>query len=238
LEKAVMALRQADERKNAFLYTLTHELRGPLGTFGNCLTLLEQFPKLDAIRSVMGRQFSQLTYLVNDMSDLAAISLGKMTMRFVDIDLRTVVQNAAETVEPAMRKREQVFEVHLPNDEVTVVGDSMRLVQSVKNLLSNASRYTQRGGTIKVELMASRAHATISVTDNGQGISANALPYIFNMYEQVAGVDKGGLGIGLALVKRISEMHGGSVSLTSVEGRGSTFVLTLPLKKETIGTAA
>ena len=118
--------------------------------------------------------------------------------------------------------------VSVPERPISVTGDQVRLTQAVVNLLSNANRYTAPGGTIKIEVVSDGAHALLRVTDNGPGIPDAALPYIFNMYEQAGRRDGGGLGIGLALVKRIIELHGGEVSVQSVLGVGSTFTLRLP----------
>ena len=234
LKSAVGKLLEVDKAKDEFVFTLAHELRNPVSSMRNALTIMETAPlenSREIARRIMSRQLGQINSLVEELSDLARIKSGKMTLAKECLNLCDVVQSACESVRHYMAEKNQSFDVVLPGQQVTVMGDRVRLMQAVSNLLSNANRYTQRQGSISIEVVADRACASVFVTDNGPGIPEASLPRIFNMYEQAGYGDRGGLGIGLALVKRIVEAHGGDIGVTSAVGRGSTFFLRIPVHR-------
>jgi len=231
LKQSLEDLSRIDRRKDAFVFTLAHELRGPISTLRNWLSVLESAPSgnnLAAARHAMARQIAHLVYLVDELSDLARIKLGKMAMVADRVALQTVVGDAAASIETLAKNKEQIFAVNLAQEEIIVVGDAVRLTQAIANLLTNASRYTQAGGIISITLVADETNALVTVNDNGPGIPDALLPVLFNMYEQGERRDGPGLGIGLTLVKRIAELHGGDISVRTAQGRGSTFTLRLP----------
>lgn len=233
---AEMALKEADLRKDEFLATLAHELRNPLAPIRSGLDLLEMTrdPAItDEARRVMGRQLGHLVRLVDDLLDIARLQTGNITLRVKRVDLRTVVQSAVEAVRPLVESRSHTVVVHVPGVAVDVEGDETRLVQIVANLLNNAAKYTDPGGTLEVSVFVADDRAEIVVTDNGIGIRPDQLETLWDMYAQVRSSRdraEGGLGIGLSLVRRLVGMHGGSVSAQSEgPGKGSAFTIRLPL---------
>jgi PAS domain S-box-containing protein len=234
---------EADRRKDEFLATLAHELRNPLAPISSGLHILKT---ADAARrspeeggagstalEIMERQVAQMVRLVDDLLDVARITTGKVELRCEIIDLAGAIRDAAETSRPLMEANGQPLSVQLPAAPVYVNADRTRLAQVFANLLNNSAKFSERGQPIAIELTADGAHAVVRVRDAGAGIPADALPKIFDMFRQAeigTGRARGaGLGIGLSLVKRIAEMHGGSVQAFSEgPGRGSEFVVTLP----------
>jgi PAS domain S-box-containing protein len=239
------ALRSADRSKDEFLATLAHELRNPLAPIRNALEImrLTQEPQtLESARHIIERQLKQMIHLVDDLLDISRITQGKIELRPERVDLFTVLQNAVETSRPLVEARRQELTLKLPPAEsLTVRADATRLVQVIANLLNNAAKYTAEGGRIVLAAWRDAGHAVVVVEDTGIGIPPTMLPRVFDMFAQVdRGIERaqGGLGIGLALVKRLVEMHGGSVHAESKgENRGSRFTIRLPTIAAASGAA-
>jgi PAS domain S-box-containing protein len=231
-------LRAADANKNEFLATLAHELRNPLSPIRNAAALLGASgngtdERQARARDVITRQVDHLAHLVDDLLDVARISEGKIVLRQEEVELRGVIAQAVETAGPLIAAREHKLEVVQPDRQIWLMGDPVRLAQSMGNLLHNAAKFTPRGGRIKVEVTLQDAVVRIAVQDNGIGIADDNLSRIFGMFAQAAvPPDRApeGLGIGLSLVSRLLEMHGGRLSATSPGiGLGSTFTVELPV---------
>jgi PAS domain S-box-containing protein len=230
------ALRSADRSKDEFLATLAHELRNPLAPIRNALEImaLTREPQtVESARHIIERQLGQMIHLVDDLLDISRITQGKIELRPDRVDVLTVLQSAVETSRPLIETRRQELSLRLPPAEsLTVRADSTRLVQVIANLLNNAAKYTPEGGRIVLGAWRDGGHAVVSVEDSGLGIPAAMLPRVFDMFAQVDRSlerSQGGLGIGLALVKKLVEMHGGSVQAESEgENRGSRFTIRLP----------
>jgi PAS domain S-box-containing protein len=237
IELRVLAanLAEADVRKNEFLAMLAHELRNPLAPIRNAVQIMKLSQDQETVRhslSLMERQLEQMVRLVDDLMDASRISRGKVELRKARVDLTAVVKNAVESSRPFIEKMGHDLIVTFPEQPVIVDGDSTRLAQIFMNLLNNAAKYNERGGCIDLAVEAEGDIAKVSVKDSGIGIVADQLPHIFDMFTQLdRSLEKsqGGLGIGLTLVKRLVEMHGGSVTASS-EGtdKGSVFVVLLP----------
>jgi PAS domain S-box-containing protein len=237
-KRAEEALRAADRRKDEFLAVLGHELRNPLAPLRSGVELLELArgrPELiEGIRVMMQRQVGHLVHLVDDLLDLSRITRGQIQLRKDTVDLHAVVAAAVELTQPFIVERGHELTVDPPGEAIRVFGDAERLTQIVGNLLSNAAKYTPAGGRIDVRAQVSEGRALVRVRDTGFGIPAERLDDIFDMFTQVpehrAHIGGGGLGVGLALSRRLSELHGGTLEAAS-EGldRGSEFTLRLPL---------
>ena len=234
--RAQQALREADRRKDEFLATLAHELRNPLAPLSTGLQLMST--DLDeqralSVRHMMERQVSQLVRLINDLLDVSRISTGKVVLQLNRIDMRTVIESALESSQPAVTAAEHTLQIHLANLPVWVMGDAARLEQVICNLVNNACKYTPKRGTITVTLTQQDNTAIAKVIDNGLGIPEGMLPLVFEMFTQIDhNLDRaqGGLGIGLSLVRSLMELHGGEVRAESAgERRGSTFTISLPV---------
>jgi len=235
-------LRAADSNKNEFLATLAHELRNPLSPIRNAAALLGASgagaeERHARARDVITRQVEHLAHLVDDLLDVARISEGKIALRKEDVELGSVIAQAIETAGPLITAREHRLEVVAPAQQVWVDGDPVRLAQSMGNLLHNAAKFTPVGGHIRVEVTLDENLVRIAVQDNGIGIAEDNLSRIFGMFAQVAvPPDRApeGLGIGLSLVSRLLEMHGGRLSAASPGiGLGSTFTMELPVLRTT-----
>jgi PAS domain S-box-containing protein len=239
-ERADAALREADRRKDEFLATLAHELRNPLAPIRSSLQVMRLSADPDAhrqARSMIERQVSQMVHLVDDLLDVGRITQGKVELRRQRIDLTRAIHAAIETSTPVIDASGHALDLRLPRDGAVMVdGDMTRLTQVVANLLNNAAKYTGAGGRITLSLSRETGDvgetAVIAVQDSGIGIPAAMLPRVFEMFTQVDRAQErsqGGLGIGLALVQRLVEMHGGTVDAASEgKGRGSTFTIRLP----------
>jgi signal transduction histidine kinase/DNA-binding response OmpR family regulator len=236
-------LQESNRRKDEFLAMLSHELRNPLAPIRTAVEVIRQVapdePKLTWAMDVTRRQIDQLTRLVEDLLDVARINQGKIALQLDSLDLRDVVEHAIETAMPFIRSRRHQLTKTLPETPVMLRGDFARLSQVVANLLNNAAKYTEEGGTIDVALALSpEAKATVTVTDNGIGIDAELLPNVFDLFEQgKRSLDRaqGGLGVGLTLVQRLVEMHHGAVDAVSAgAGSGSQFRVTLPCLAEVV----
>ncbi|MES2439982.1 MAG: GAF domain-containing protein [Verrucomicrobiota bacterium] len=231
------SLRRADRRKDEFLATLAHELRNPLAPIRTGVEVLKQVmdqpDKAAPIIGVIERQTAQMVRLIDDLIDVSRITRSKLELRSSDIDLGEVLAAATEAVHPLLTTRGHELSVSLPDSAVLVHGDASRLSQVFSNLLSNAARYTPEGGKIRLGIETAGDAVTVSIADNGDGIEPDMQHSIFEMFTQVkrAGYcpTDGGLGIGLTLVRLITEMHGGTVEVRSEgNGKGSEFRITLP----------
>jgi len=234
-------LKETDRRKDEFLATLAHELRNPLAPIRNGLQVMRLSGvgggMIDEARSMMERQLSQMVRLVDDLLDVSRITRNKLELRKERVSLATVVQCAIETSRPLIEKAEHELSVTLPFTPVHLDADLTRLAQVFSNLLNNAAKYTEPGGRIELTGEVDHNEVVVRVLDNGLGIPADALAPIFEMFLQVEGNlerAQGGLGIGLTLVRRLVEMHGGTVEARSDgPGRGSEFTVRLPVLKLT-----
>jgi len=237
LRDSEAALRERDRRKDEFLAMLAHELRNPLAPIKNVLGLLRQHASggREARWSyeVIERQLAHLTRLVDDLLDVSRITRGKLGLRREPADLRDIARAAAENIQPTVAAKQLQLDVSIPTAPVPVNADVVRMTQVVLNLLDNACKFTPTGGTLVLTVDQDADYGRILVRDSGSGIAAEELPRLFQMFYQTnhaASPSHGGLGIGLALVSRIVQMHGGSVDATSDgPGSGSEFVVRLPL---------
>ena len=230
------ALQDADRRKDEFLATLAHELRNPLAPIRNGLQILRMAPTgetSDKVRDMMDRQLTHLVRLIDDLLDVSRVSQGKIDLRLADITLQSVLQSAIEVSRPLIDASNHTLTVDVPEAPVRLNADLTRLAQIISNLLNNAAKYTAEGGTIQLTVTTTEQEAVLTVKDNGLGIPPDMLPKVFELFTQVdrnLERSQGGLGIGLALVKRLVEMHGGSITAESPGlEQGSTFTLRLPL---------
>src|SRR5579862_5523332 len=229
------ALQEADHRKDIFLAILSHELRNPLTPIRNAAELLSS-TKLTPVQlrwaqSVIRRQTEHMAALLDDLLDLARITQGKLQLRKQSCSLRGIVEAAVETARPIIEMRRQQLSVRLPDEMPMLSVDNIRLAQAIANLLTNAAKYTDTGGSITLSARV-EGELIITVADNGIGIPAEQLGQLFTMFSQIASGNRsdGGLGIGLSLVKGIVELHGGTVDVQSGGvGKGSEFTIRLPL---------
>jgi PAS domain S-box-containing protein len=231
------SLREADRRKDEFLAVLAHELRNPLAPIASALQIMKQ-PSVDAAtlgdaRDMAERQMSSLSRLVDDLLDVSRIMRGKIELRKERIELAKIVERAVETVWPQMQNGGHDLTVSIPDQPLWLDADPVRMAQVLANLLSNAAKYTETAGKIWLTAKPEDGEVAISVRDDGIGIAPDMLPRLFDMFMQVApgkSRSQGGLGIGLTLVKRLVQMHGGSVEAHSAGlGKGSEFVVKVPV---------
>ncbi len=235
-KEAELQLLDADRRKNEFLATLAHELRNPLAPIRNAVQILLlsglEAPNVQWATDVIDRQVRQMTRLVDDLLEVSRITTGKLEIRKETLDLAAVIREAVETSLPLLEQGGHKLVVNLPAEPVMVYADMIRMAQVFSNLLNNAAKYTEPGGHVTINLETTEGDAVVSVKDSGTGIPAEMLPHIFEMFMQVdrnVHRSKGGLGIGLTLVKQLVEMHGGSIEARSAgTGQGSEFVVRLP----------
>jgi signal transduction histidine kinase len=246
LRKSEEDLRDADRRKDEFLAMLAHELRNPLAPIRTAVQLM-RFKELPdeqraRARDIIERQVDQLVRLIDDLMDVSRITRGMFTLHREPIDVTAVIARAVETARPLIDSRRQELVVALPATALRVEGDATRLAQVVGNVLNNASKYTPEGGSIRLQLHSEEQEAVITVSDTGIGIPAGMLGDVFDLFTQVnRALDRahGGLGIGLALVRKIVEMHGGRVSATSGGvDQGTEIQIRLGLLEEGRGMAA
>ena len=232
-----MSLQATDRRKDEFLAILAHELRNPLASLRNGLQIARLTSHADSsfqrTIAMMDRQLTRLVRLVDDLLDVGRINSGKVELRRTEVTLRDVLISSAEAARPAIDARDHELIIGTDAEELWVRGDFDRLTQIFTNLLTNAAKYTERGGRIELQVTRDTDWGAVSVTDNGIGIPADDLLHIFDMFSQVRlhqGHSEGGLGIGLSVVRNLVEMHQGTVSAASVgTGKGSTFIVRLPL---------
>jgi PAS domain S-box-containing protein len=244
LKRAEAALRDADRRKDEFLAMLAHELRNPLAPIRNAVTVMAMSEDdRDTQRwsgEVIDRQVRHLSSLVDDLLDVSRITQGKITLTKAPLAVSSFVHAAVESSRPLIDARKHALEVKLTDEPLRVDGDLTRLAQVVLNLLNNAAKYTPEGGHIRLSSGRDGDRCRISVRDDGEGITPETLPTIFDLFTQAnRSLDRsqGGLGVGLTLVRRLVEMHGGTVEAHSDgPGEGSEFVVRLPLLREGAAT--
>jgi signal transduction histidine kinase/DNA-binding response OmpR family regulator len=229
-------LAEADRRKDEFLAMLAHELRNPLAPVVNALHIIGKQAEQDAIRRAhrtMDRQVRHLIRLVDDLLDVSRFTHGKIDLRRETGDLREVIELALQIARPLVAERGHELVLDLPVEELPVLVDVTRMTQVVSNLVNNAAKYTERGGTITLAASRGEDEVVLRVRDTGVGIAADMLPRVFELFvqgERSSDRAAGGLGIGLTLVKRMVQMHGGDVvAFSDGPGRGSEFVVALPL---------
>ncbi len=230
-------LRETDRRKDEFLATLSHELRNPLAPIRNALELLRRGAPDAAVReralAITERQVQQLVRLTDDLLDMSRITRNKIELRCERIDLRTAISSALETIAPHSNAAGHVVTVDLPTSPLWVYADLTRLAQAFANILNNAVKFTERAGRITVSASVDGRETVVTLTDTGIGIEPEAVPSIFGMFVQIgqgAGHTPSGLGIGLALAKRLVELHEGHIEARSAgPGTGTTFIVRLPV---------
>jgi len=232
-------LREADQKKDQFLALLAHELRNPLAPLRNGLQVMRLAHDETTIadtREMMERQLSHLIRLIDDLLDVSRLTENKLHLQRSRITLADVIRNSIESARPSIQAAEHKLSVSLPSEQVYVDGDLTRLAQVFSNLLTNSAKYTEHGGHISVSAQQNGTEIEVSVRDDGIGIPPEAIDHIFDMFSQVdRSIERttGGLGIGLALVRGIVEMHGGTVrAFSEGPGRGSTFTVTLPVSPQ------
>jgi signal transduction histidine kinase len=241
--RAEEALKEADRRKDEFLATLAHELRNPLAPIRNALEIMRisatKPEVVERARQLMERQVNQMVRLITDLLDVSRITRKKLQLQLEKLQLKDVIESAVEVATPAMEAGGLTLRTDLPDEPIWIEGDRLRVAQVFSNLLNNAAKYTERGGTVDVWVKRDDASVRVHVKDTGVGIPEEMLPKIFELFTQVdrsLNRSQGGLGIGLALVKRLVDMHHGEVGVRS-EGpnRGAEFFVHLPtLKPEEI----
>jgi signal transduction histidine kinase/CheY-like chemotaxis protein len=229
-------MREVDRRKDEFLAMLAHELRNPLAPISAASELL-RFSTLDRDRinqtsEIISRQVDHMSALIDDLLDMSRVSRGLITLDNKVLDVRHIVTNAVEQVRPLIDLRGHRLSVHMPPEPGLVKGDQKRLIQVVSNLLNNAAKYTPEGGTLSVALDIDEKNITVRISDDGIGLAPHVIGHVFEMFTQAERTpdrSQGGLGIGLALVKNLAELHQGTVSAHSDgTGCGSTFSIILP----------
>lgn len=234
--KAEKALKEADRRKDEFLAMLAHELRNPLAPIAAAADLLElgrmDEARMKQITAIISRQVTHMSGLVDDLLDVSRVTRGLVVLDKDRLDAKRIVADAVEQVRPLIEARKHRLTVHTPPESAFVLGDQKRLVQVLTNLLTNAAKYTPPGGDIKLSMEADGSHVKVTVADNGIGMDAGLLARAFDLFaqaERTSDRSQGGLGIGLALVKSLVELHGGSVTAVSEGfGKGSRFTVCLP----------
>jgi signal transduction histidine kinase len=237
LEQAEAELREADRRKDAFIATLAHELRNPLAPVRNAVQILQRQGAAEAdaqrARMIIARQVGVMARLIDDLMDVSRINRGYIELRREPVDLTRVLELAVEATRPYMAEFGHALALRLPESSVVLDADVTRLSQVFVNLLTNAAKYTERGGRIEVAVQRSSDTVSVTVSDDGIGIPVDQLERVFDMFCQVESTvdrSRGGLGIGLSLVRHLVELHGGRVLAHSEgHGRGSTFTVSLPL---------
>ena len=241
------SLKRADRAKDDFIATLAHELRNPLAPIRNAVGIMRHHhgERADAqqlawCRDIIERQVVQMTRLLEDLLDVSRVTRNKIELRRERVDLRQAIEQAIEATRPLIESREQRLALELPAEPIMLYGDLTRLTQVFSNLLNNAAKYTDLGGTITLSVTPREGRVRIGVRDTGIGIEAQHLPRVFDMFAQLAPALEragGGLGIGLALTRGLVELHGGSIDAYSAGiGHGSEFVVNLPVVRE-VGAA-
>jgi PAS domain S-box-containing protein len=224
-------LREADRRKDEFIATLSHELRNPLAPLSNSLELLSLgggAAQSEQIHDMMRRQVNHLVRLTDDLLEISRVTRGALELRHERVELAAVVRNAVETSDPLIRAGGRRLQLELPPEPLWLDGDPVRLAQILANLLNNSAKYTAANGRIELRARRDGGSALITVRDDGAGIAASELPHVFEMFSR--GERSSGLGIGLALARRLAEMHGGSISAASAgRDQGAEFSVRLPL---------
>jgi PAS domain S-box-containing protein len=230
------ALKDSDRRKDEFLAMLSHELRNPLAPILNALQVLQlqkgETPRQQEAQAIIERQVGQLTHLVDDLLDVSRTVTGRIQLRREQVAVNHIVERAVETARPLIDQHRHELTVSLPSESISLFADSARLEQVVTNLLTSAAKYTDDGGRIWLSVHRNGDQAVLRVRDTGVGITPTFLPHVFDLFTQAERSSdrlQGGLGIGLALVKRLVEMHEGTVEVFSTIGKGSEFVVSLQM---------
>lgn len=228
-------LRETDRRKDEFIAMLAHELRNPLAPITNAVRLLQRDPSDNPVqqeaRTIIERQVRRLARLVDDLLDISRITTGRVRLQRARIDMRAVIERAVESIRPSIEQQRHSLECEVSQEPIWVCADAVRLEQVVVNLLSNAAKYTEPGGRIELGLRREGEQAVVTVRDTGIGIEPALLPHVFDLFtqaERTMARSYGGLGIGLALVRRLVQMHGGTITAHSTVGEGSEFIVRLP----------
>jgi signal transduction histidine kinase len=238
------ALHEAERRRDEFLATLAHELRNPLAPIRNATQIMKVADsdpaRVAAARALIERQITHLVRLIDDLLDVSRITRGRLELRAENTDLISALDLALETTRPLIDAKQHHLRVHISGGPLTVNGDTTRLAQVLSILIDNSATYSEAGSAIDVSMTAEGAEAVIRVSDRGFGIAPEVLPWLFDLFARPSPACLGarsGLGIGLTLVKRLVELHGGNVEAHS-EGlnRGSTFTVRLPLVSEAAQT--
>ena len=240
--EAEEALKADSRRKDEFLALLAHELRNPLAPIRHVLQIMRlsggHGQLLHSAFEIMERQIGHMVRMVDDLLDVSRISRGRIELRTEDVDLAAVIHQAVEAATPHIANMSHKLTVSVPSESIHIDGDSTRLAQAISNLLNNASKFTDTGGSIHLSLERDGDQAVIRVKDSGIGISVEQLPLIFDMFTQLDGSlerSQTGLGIGLTVVKNLVELHGGTVDAYSAGvGQGCEFVVRLPIREEEI----
>lgn len=245
LQRLADALAEKNRMQSEFLFTLAHELRNPLAPIRTGLDLMRLRPAAQGnveVQAMMRRQVDHMVHLVDDLLDMARLSEGKVELRREPVTLAQVVADAIEISMPLIDGGRHQLEQRLPADAVTLHVDRHRIAQVLSNLVNNAAKYTPAGGRIAVEAQVENGGIAVSVTDNGIGIDAAMQPLVFDMYAQAhrdSMMAQGGLGVGLNLVRRLVELHAGTVAVHSEgAGHGSRFTIWLPLGEDAVAPAA
>ena len=240
-DEARRVAEEASELKDEFLATASHELRTPLNAIVGWVHVLRSGAVVDEAQqrhalTAIDRNAKIQTRLIEDLLDVSRMIQGRVSLAVAPIDLRSVIDAATDTIRPTAAAKQTALQVSLPVEEVTVLGDSHRLQQVVGNLLSNAVKYTPSGGAITVMVKTVRGQAEIVVTDTGEGIAPAFLGHVFEPFRQGASSTmRTGMGLGLAIVERLVELHGGSIAVNSAGvGKGTEFVVSLPLAVATV----
>ena len=244
LQVQAQALADLDRRKDEFLAMLSHELRNPLAPISNAVHMLRLQKNEDPVqrqaRTIIERQVGQLTHLVDELLEISRISTGRVQLRLERISVGGVVDRAIETAQPLITQRLHALTVSLPPQPIWLQADAARLEQVLVNLLTNAAKYTNEGGHIWLTVRQEGDAAVLLVRDTGIGIAAELLPRIFDLFTQAErSLDRsqGGLGIGLCLVQRLVDLHGGTTEVQSVLGQGSEFVVRLPAVQSPVASS-
>jgi len=245
-QKKHQDLQEINRRKDEFLAMLAHELRNPLAPIQNAVVILQHLgltnEKLTYAREIIDRQVHHLSHLVDDLLDVSRITLGKVKLEKQPLEMATIISRAVETSRPAIDARRHQLTLSVPPKAIRVEGDPTRLAQVLANLLTNAAKYTEENGEIFLSCERANSEVVIRVRDTGIGISTDLLPRVFDLFTQgdrSLARSEGGLGIGLTLVRRLVEMHGGTVDADSPGlGKGSEFVVRLPALSNSSNPAA
>ncbi len=237
LQQSELMLQDAHRRKDEFLATLAHELRNPLAPLRNAVQILRMSQmaaeKLQWASEMIDRQVHAMSHLIDDLMDVSRISQGKIELRLAKVELGHVLSDAIDASRPILEEGGHQLKISLLSNRLFVRADFTRLVQVFLNLLNNAAKYMESGGTVDITVLEAAGEVIVTVTDSGIGIQEDRLENIFEMFSQVETAlvrSRGGIGVGLALTKRLTQMHGGTVRASSQGlGKGSQFTVTLPL---------